>query len=571
MAEEENQTENSPSTKEQVEQMETESQANSQFQTAEDSIALTRTRGAYQPETKKFTQSLKEKKVPQRVVAAQMNQVDPYTEDDIDDETLIAPSRKIIGTAYKDTAQPEVMPNHKRVAESNSGSDQLALASTENRNVQTVSFKVKGIQWRAGFADNLSNTPLGHAIHPNTLPAYKDDIPESLKKAGIVIRPVNPRLRVVLNQLLPPDFRKKVSQQRKKTDRMRLLAIFYLPGTPSSHVGFIHEFLGSKSNFSFYLYIQTSVGKAPVAILDEVLKTLEAGLPEGEKASDLDEYEVAEEEEDLPEVEFDFAGEVQTAMKQAGDSFNNSIMVYGARQVNRVARDWSLEIIRVVDRWIAKAIRAGTWFVIQLANSPLIRALAAAIRSISKVFVQGVWGFNKVLLAIGRSPIIKAIGENALRFSKIAVRILFVVPWLIFMWLAKSSMAIFVYLGSAVKDPKNMSAVSIEFPSFGRGLFGDDDEDNSAKVKKDKKTSKKEVAARKKKTQLTANRSAAKRRLPPPKPIKKATGGAPGVPGAAGKSLAPPGVKPSGAGSPAGGAASKNKQRELGYFEDQAF
>lgn len=568
MSEEENkaQSSESPSTQEQVEHLEAESQAN-QFQTAEDSIALTRTRGAYQPETKKFSQSLKEKKVPQRVVAAQLNQLDPFTEDDIDDETLIAPSRQIIGTAYKDTAQPEVMPSHKRVAESNSGSDQLALASTENRNVQTVSFKVKGIQWRAGFADSLSNTPLGHAIHPNTLPSYKDDIPESLKKAGIVIRPVNPRLRVVLNQLLPPDFRKKVSQQRKKTDRMRLLAIFYLPGTPSSHVGFIHEFIGSKNNFSFYLYIQTSVGKAPVAILDEVLKTLEAGLPDGEKAADLDEYEVAEEEDDMPEVEFDFAGEVQTAMKQAGDSFNNSIMVYGARQANRVARDWSLEVIRVVDRWIAKAIRAGTWFVIQLANSPIIRAIAAVIKSISKVVVQGIWGVNKVLLGIGRSPIVKAVGENVLRVCKIAVRVLFVVPWLVFMWLAKSSMAIFVYLGGFIKDPKNMSAVSIEFPSFGRGLFGDDDEDEKPAKAKKAKPAKKAVASAKKKNQLTANRSAAKRRLPPPKPIKKGAG--PAAPGAANKSVAPPGLKAPGK-SGAGGA-SKNNQRELGYFEDQAF
>ena len=226
-------------------------QGSGSFQQAEDSLALTRTKTAYQPDGKRYTQSLKEKKVPQRVIAAQMNSVDPFTEDDIDDETLIAPSRQVIGTAYKDTAQTRNQPAFKPVAESNTGDDTLALQTSENRNVQTVSFKVKGIQWRSGFAEELGNTPLGHAIHPAPLPGYKEEIPESLKKAGIVIRPVNPRLRVVLNQLLPPDFRKKVAQQRKKTDRLKLLAIFYLPGTPSSHVGFIHEFVGSKNNFKF--------------------------------------------------------------------------------------------------------------------------------------------------------------------------------------------------------------------------------------------------------------------------------------------------------------------------------
>lgn len=553
----------------QAKQLESSSESGGQFRSAEDSLALTRTRGAYQPESKKYTQSLKEKKVPQRVIAAQMNQVDPLTEDDIDDETLIAPSRQIIGTAYRDTAQPEQQPSFRPVAESNSGDDILSLQSSDNRNVQTVSFKVKGIQWRAGFADNLANTPLGHAIHPNGLPAYKDELPESLKKAGIVIRPVNPRLRVVLNQLLPPDFRKKVSQQRKKTDRLRLLAIFYLPGTPSSHVGFIHEFIGSKSNFKFYLYIQTSVGKAPVAILDEVLKTLEAGLPEGEKAADLDEYEVAEEEEDMPEVEFDFAGEVQTAMKQAGDTLNNSIMVYGARQVNRVARDWSLELIRVVDRVIARVIRGMTWFVVQLANSPIIRALAASLQFVSKTFVQFVWALNKVMLTVVRSPVTKAIFENIVRVFKVIGR-LFILGWFGIKWLFQASAAIFSYFFGFLRDPKNnsFSAVSIQFPAFGSGMFGEGGNKKEHKTEKRKGKKEEKALAHKKKNQITANRSAAKRRLPPPKPVKKT--GTPALPGGPNKSLAPPGGA-AGTTTPSAPGSKSSKQRELGYFEDQAF
>lgn len=541
--------------------------AGEQFRTAEDSIALTRTRGAYQPEGKRYTQTLKEKKVPQRVIAAQMNQVDPFTEDDIDDETLIAPSRNFIGTAYRDTAKPEIIPNLRPVAESTAGDDVLSLAASDNRQVQTVSFKVKGIQWRAGFADSLANTPLGHSIHPNPLPGYKDDIPDSLKKAGIVIRPVNPRLRVVLNQLLPPDFRKKVSQQRRKTDRMKLLAIFYLPGTPSSHVGFIHEFVGSKSNFRFYLYIQTSVGKAPVAILDEVLKTLEAGLPEGEKASDLDEYEVAEEDDEMPEVEFDFAGEVQTAMKQAGDSFNNSIMVYGARQANRVVKDWSLELIRIVDRVAARLIRSMTWVVVQLANSPLIRALAASTQFMSKMVVSVIWGLNKVLLAVARSPVTRAIFDNIVRVFKIFGR-MFLLVWFAFQWLLQSSVAIFSFLAGMISNrgDSSFSASSIQFPSFGKGFFGEDG--------KPLKSSRKAVEAGAKKSQITANRTAAKRKLPPPKPVKKGSA-IPALPGTTpkgGKALPPP-VPRAGSGTDAAAAAAAKaaKQRELGYFEDQAF
>lgn len=539
-----------PSTQEQMEALEAQSPSST-----EDSIAINRTRGAYQPDSKKYAQKLKEKKVPQRVVAAQLNQLDPFTEDDIDDETVIAPSRNIIGSAYRDTAQKDTQPSFRPIAESNSGDDTLALQSTDDRNVQTVSFKVKGIQWRAGFADVLTNTPLGHAIHPNPLPGFKDQIPESLRKSGIVIRPVNPRLRTVLNQLLPPDFRKKVSRQRKKTDRLKLLAIFYLPGTPSSHVGFIHEFTGSKSNFKFYLYIQTSVGKAPVAILDEVLKTLEAGLPEGEKSSDLEEYENAHEDDDMPDVEFDFAGEVESAMKQAGDTLSNSIVVYGAKQANRVVKDWSLELIRLVDKGIAWVIRRVTWFVIQLANSKIIRAMAASVQFVSQLFVRSIWALNKIVLLIGRSPVTRAFFQSIARVFKVSGR-LFIVAWLGVRWVLESSVAVFSFLGNFARDPRNtsFSASSIQFPSFGRGLFGDDDDGDKAEKKK---------SSPKKNTQITANRNSAKRRLPPPKPVKKVTPALPVNKGI--KPLATPGRKG------AAGGGDKDKERELGYFEDQAF
>ena len=76
---------------------------------AQDSLALTRTKNAYQPDGKRFTESVKEKRSPQRVITANLNQVDPLTEDDIDDETLIAPGKAPIGKAMpksSDQAKP---------------------------------------------------------------------------------------------------------------------------------------------------------------------------------------------------------------------------------------------------------------------------------------------------------------------------------------------------------------------------------------------------------------------------------------------------------------------------------
>src|SRR5690606_31688247 len=123
---------------------------------------------------------------------------------------------------------------------------------------------------------------------------------------------------------------------------------------------------------------------------------------------------------------------------------------------NRVVRDWSLELIRIVDRMIAWVIRRLTWFVVQLANSPIIRGMAASVQMVSRVFVQFVWGLNKVLLTISRSPVTKAIFENIVRVFKIIGRV-FLLIWMGFKWLLQSSVAIFSFLGNVVRDPKNTS------------------------------------------------------------------------------------------------------------------
>ena len=184
--------------------------------------------------------------------------------------------------------------------------------------------------------------------------------------------------------------------------------------------------------------------------------------------------------------------------------------------------------------------------------------MAASVQFVSQLFVRSVWALNKILLIIGRSPVTRAFFQSIARVFKVSGR-LFIVAWLGIRWILESSVAIFSFLGNFARDPKNtsFSASSIQFPSFGRGLFGDDDgSEKSEKSEKKKKTTPK------KSTQITANRNAAKRRLPPPKPVKKSTPALPVHKGA--KPLSVPGRK-----GAAGG--DKDKDRELGYFEDQAF
>ena len=379
----------------------------------QDSVTFSKARMAYQGRGK--TGGLKDKRVPQRVVAADYASNEPISADDIDDDTIIAPGKKVIGNAYASTNElkgggPK---GHTPVAESTSGNDILALQAADDRTGQTISFKVKGIQWKSGWSLDFAKTPLGHAIHPLELPPPSDETPEALQKAGIVIRAVNPRLQVVLSQLLPGSFRKSVFKARGKCERLKQLSIFYLPSPHSSSVGFVHEFTAKKTDDTFFLYIQTSVGKAPVAILDEVLKTLEAGLPEGEKADD---YEYDEEDVPLPEPEFNFVSEVEQSMKQAKTAVEDSIMVHVAKQSGFLFKNWFADYLRWIDKNFARIIRMITAVFVMIADSWLVRGIAGVLNFFGNIFVQIIWGINKGLLAIGRSALVKALLEGINKF-----------------------------------------------------------------------------------------------------------------------------------------------------------
>jgi len=371
----------------------------------QDSLAINRARAAYGK--KAGNSGLRERRTPQRVVTSDYVQEEPYEPDDIDDDTIIAPEKAVINKTYKSSLDLRDQKTFTPIAESSGGSDVLALQTADGKSGQTISFKVKGIQWKAGFANEFNKTPLGHTMHPIPLPHPNDERPDSLKKTGIVIRPVNPKLQKVLNQLLPSSFKKEMGKERGKRERLKQLSIFYLPSAQSSSVGFIHEFIVPRSDGknAFYLYIQTSVGKAPVAILDEVLKTLEAGLPEGEKADVYDYTEVEEQDVILPEPNYKLAEEVNEAMKQVSNTLNDSIVVHSVKQGAANMKNMSTDLMRNFDKYLARVIRVLAAVILILMNSMPIRLFVQGLRIITKGMVKLIWGVNKLLLGIARSPV----------------------------------------------------------------------------------------------------------------------------------------------------------------------
>jgi hypothetical protein len=441
----------------------------------QDSLAINRARAAYG--RKSNNSGLRERRTPQRVVTSDYVHDEDYEADDIDDDTLIAPEKGIINKTYKSSLDLREQKSFTPVAESSGGSDVLALQSADSKSGQTISFKVKGIQWKAGYASEFTKTPLGHTMHPIPLPPPTDERPDALKKTGIVIRPVNPKLQKVLNQLLPSSFKKELSREKGKRERLKQLSIFYLPSTQSASVGFIHEFIIPRSDGrdAFYLYIQTSVGKAPVAIIDEVLRTLEAGLPEGEKA-DIYDYTMQEEQDVvLPEPDYKIAEEVNEAMKQVSNTFNDSIVVHSVKQGAVNFKNNALDLMKQFDKYMARFVRVLAAIILIFMNSLPMKMFISGLRLLTKGLVRLIWAVNKGLLMIARSPytakVLGAIGKVFSLFGGLVGALLSGVAFF-FKVIGRGIAGAYTATADTFRNPMNFD-LGISFPTkkvtFGSG------------------------------------------------------------------------------------------------------
>jgi len=422
-------------------------------------------------------------------------------------------------------------------------------------------------------------------MYPIPLPHPNQEQPDSLKKTGIVIRPVNPKLQKVLGQLLPSGFKKEMMAERRKRLRLKQLSIFYLPSPQSSSVGFIHEFIIPRSDGkdAFYLYIQTSVGKAPVAILDEVLKTLEAGLPEGEKADKFDYTEQEEEDIALPEPNYKLAEEVNEAMKQVSSTFNDSILAHSVQQGFKNTSDFLGDFMKQFDKYAGRFIRVLAAIVLFFMNSLPMRLFIETLRVLSKGFVKVIWSLNKILLAFARSPvtaaILKVIGKG---FSLLIGLITAVFSGLAYMFrlLGRGIAAVYNTITELVSDPLNFN-IGISFPGKKVDFdFGEKREKSPLKIRAVKKaivskpTVKKAVAQKSSISVGQAKLRQVTKNVPAPPKIKGSAGSFQKIPDtidAAGNRVV---SSNSVSGKPLANSSNPNKtpgNSPLGYFEDEPF
>ncbi|MBU6428040.1 MAG: hypothetical protein KGR26_03440 [Cyanobacteria bacterium REEB65] len=248
--------------------------------------------------------------LPQRVVP--QKRTAPFDPDEVYDLRLgpgdstvqAAYARTSRGTTFLGAAGPAI---RQRGTERLEGNDALLLAKRAKR-ARSLTFTVQGIMWRAGFAPDLSQTPLGQATVFRKLADAEIQSP-----AGALLRPADPRFELVFRELIPRPLIEQADQTFGPIRKLERIALYYFPAGEGATAGLVVQYAEQPVWRPHVLYLQTNIKHASPTVLEQIAKTFSAAVPRALEAA-------------KQPTAGDFWQELDKAAYQLTATFRNSIL-----------------------------------------------------------------------------------------------------------------------------------------------------------------------------------------------------------------------------------------------------
>lgn len=197
----------------------------------------------------------------------------PINPDDLYDLQL-GPGDPYVRAAFNRIGRPA--PGGTAALRDSDGTDSLMIAKTAKRS-RAMNFTVQGIVWKAGFAKELEQTPLGQASRWKVLP------PQAVAEpAGAILRHVDPGIEQVFRELIPPALLDAGDRMYGIVRKLVQITIFYFPRDEGATAGVMAHYGDGPAARSHYLYLQTNIKKADPAVLDQILQTFQLAVPKAE-------------------------------------------------------------------------------------------------------------------------------------------------------------------------------------------------------------------------------------------------------------------------------------------------
>lgn len=296
-----------------------------------------------------------------------------------DADALVPAADAIVKSAYGRTGALPVRPLMDR-----GEADALVIqkAAKESR---VLNFSVDGVHWRAGFAPEIGQTPVGRHLPNSPLPTGPLKDP-----TGFEIRPAPTPHERVLRDIIPAMLLQEEERMFGRGREISAFYMYYIPHGSSAIAGACAWYKEIPTGKAHCLYLQTEVKRADPRILDEMAKTFAASA-----------VMVAERGE--PRKAFDFWNELQDARSEVQATLKDSAITRNAdvvkQRVNKArnqAEDrlynalmGALEAVSnvfrtvfvVIPLWVlATGLRTGSGIIVRLIRG-VDRGLERAARS----------------------------------------------------------------------------------------------------------------------------------------------------------------------------------------------
>jgi hypothetical protein len=196
------------------------------------------------------------------------------------------------------------------------------------KEARVLNFSVDGVHWRAGFALELSQTPVGRHLPNSPLPTGPLKSP-----TGFEVRPAPVAHERVLRDIIPAVLLQEEERMFGRGREISGFCLYYIPHGNSAVAGACAWYKETPTCKAHSMYLQTEIKRADPRILDEMAKTFAASA-----------VIVAERGE--PHKPFDFwhelqdaRSEVQASLKDSAITRNADVMKQRVSQARNQAED----------------------------------------------------------------------------------------------------------------------------------------------------------------------------------------------------------------------------------------
>ncbi len=315
--------------------------------------------------------------LPQRVVP--QRRTTPFDPDEIYDMKL-GPGDSAVQAAYARTGKGTTFlapPPALRATGPQTESNDALMIARRARRARSLTFTVQGIMWRAGFAPDMAQTPVGQST-----PFRRLSETEISSPSGAILRPCDAAFEMVFRELIPRPLIEQADQMFGMIRKLERISLYYFPTGEGATAGIMAQYAQQTASRAHVLYLQTNIRQAVPAVLEQIQRTFSAAVPRAVEAA-------------KHPAAGSFWQELDKAAYQLSATFKNSALGGNTRAATTTIKKQAKRAGNGVDKAVSVVDIVGK-FIDDLARWPGKMGVVA-VRGVTGVLIKAIQALDRMV------------------------------------------------------------------------------------------------------------------------------------------------------------------------------